>query len=414
MITYEKLSTKTTVDTKKITNFIWYVSILLFSSNFFGLSEFLLYLFIFVGLFHAYINKSRFRISKELLVVFLFTISYTIISSHYANNLQASFILYFVYPFSAYFIGSLVVNFNNFKLYTNTIICLSLGLFFHGILNVYFYVKNGNHFLEVRVIRDYWEGFDLAATLQGSYFTLIISLLLLSVTKIIDNKIIKTIIIISIFFSIISSFYIGNRTLIMICIIVFFTNIILFSKEIKLGYKSVIKFLILLCSIIFFVYFIIEFDIFSIKTIVESTNLYSRINEISIIDDPRINIYTEFARQFYKYPFGGKEMILSLAYAHNMWLDIYHVAGFVPFILLIILNIMIVKNVIFIYKSSKINTQIKILAITTLMSLSLNFMVEPIMEGIPFLFSIFMLINGMNKKIKDVIKEKENESIMDR
>ncbi len=88
----------------------------------------------------------------------------------------------------------------------------------------------------------------------------------------------------------------------------------------------------------------------------------------------------------------------ELGYSHNVWLDVVRVSGVIPFVLLVIFSVRSiwkVKKAIFI-DSKQLSTNI--LFFTYLMAFFLVFMVEPIIDGLFALFSLYCLFTGIVTK----------------
>ena len=95
-----------------------------------------------------------------------------------------------------------------------------------------------------------------------------------------------------------------------------------------------------------------------------------------------------------KYPFGGLNMRRKYGYAHDLLLDGYDEYGLLALILMIVI---LVAGIVQLYKVLRCDTISKELKLTLLLiyvAVLLEFTVEPILEGMPWLFSCYCLING--------------------
>lgn len=93
--------------------------------------------------------------------------------------------------------------------------------------------------------------------------------------------------------------------------------------------------------------------------------------------------------------FGGMFLNKNISYAHNFWIDCGRVAGIVPLFLLVIITIVYFSNL---RKINKIfRSSYLLCSILNYISLSflIAFFAEPILEGIPMLFNLFVLFLGL-------------------
>jgi hypothetical protein len=100
-------------------------------------------------------------------------------------------------------------------------------------------------------------------------------------------------------------------------------------------------------------------------------------------------------------PFGWE--LEEFGFSHNLWLDVARFGGIIPFSLLLILTYRSVRIFIRTIKANNQSLLLNTVLICYLLALFLIFMVEPIMEGLFFLFSIYCLFTGMSKKHLDLI-----------
>ena len=91
---------------------------------------------------------------------------------------------------------------------------------------------------------------------------------------------------------------------------------------------------------------------------------------------------------------GGYKTDIGLNYAHNLWLDIGYAAGLIPFILFVLITLVFMMDMRKIIKS-RLDLDTKVLIYTVSISLVLNFMVEPIIEGYFNLFLTFFILLGI-------------------
>lgn len=80
-------------------------------------------------------------------------------------------------------------------------------------------------------------------------------------------------------------------------------------------------------------------------------------------------------------------------YAHNFWLDIYRVAGILPFIFSISATI---DEIIILFRFGRLHTDRSIspIAFCFTSAAIINFMVEPIYIANPYIYYFFLMIQG--------------------
>ena len=121
----------------------------------------------------------------------------------------------------------------------------------------------------------------------------------------------------------------------------------------------------------------------------------------------RLDLLSYYISKIPSYPFGGIPQVVghnvfySSPYAHNFWIDIFRLSGWIPGILMIIFSIRFIKE-LFHFNKRKFDKQIKY--VTTLLSITLliQFCGEPILEGIYMLFAYFCLLFGIINALNSI------------
>lgn len=83
-----------------------------------------------------------------------------------------------------------------------------------------------------------------------------------------------------------------------------------------------------------------------------------------------------------------------MGYAHNLWLDCARVAGVIPLLFLLIITVYFICAL---WKELKISEHdyYRTIIVVIGVSLLVYMNVEPILEGCPLLFTVFVIILGM-------------------
>lgn len=394
----------------KTQNRIILIILFLYSFGFLGLDKYLGLLLFFSIFIIVLKNNYLIRITNELVILTMCFFTYIIIYSyHFQISLENIYNL-FIMPILSYVIGIMIVCTKdkgiNIRQY---VIVMYLGLFVHGILNM---TKFNSNEINVRIINDFWSGTERTATLQGVYFTMAVSLLFycLFILRIKRNYILKPILLISIILSILSTLNTASRTLFLILAISFIANIILYGYLNKNNIKNILKILLIICISVIVGLTIYFTNFLGIKDSLEKSPLYKRqeIIEETGYKEPRFNMYKEVISQLNKSPLGGKKIEISLKYAHNLWLDVALMVGVIPFVLIIIYSFITLKTLLAYINSKKVEMNDKYVIFSVYIGLTMNFMVEPILEGIPQIFMIMVIMNALTKSHLILLTSKKN------
>lgn len=389
-------------------NWIWFLMIFLFSINFMNFANIFLLCLLISGLIIVGYKGSTFQVTWDFLLIILFSLIYFLFIYNYNSVGLGSILTYLIGPISIFSIGFFITTYNKVFIIKSLYIMV-ISNFIYGLLNMFVYLKTYGSNSVVRMIPDFWSGIEKTATLQGTYFTLSSSLLFIAILlmrdKSITKKIYSIILFMCFFSSIYFSFILGNRTLVITSLIIFILNVktylLLNIKDILLNLKIIFSVVFIGCLL----YILFAVNYLGIKDFVINSNFYSRLNESSLVDDPRFDAFGKAINQMFIYPLGGYKMDLGLSYAHNLWFDVLFATGIIPFFILVLISIRNINNVLLIIFRSK-DTHFALLLLSLLLGYLLNFMVEPILEGAPYLFLSYCLFVGMITKYQIITKIK--------
>lgn len=336
-------------------------------------------------------KKDKILVSKNLILIIGFAVSYYIISMFYEIDVSKISIACVL----SYYIGMMLIEISKNKeksviTYTYSI---AIGFFIHAMAN---YIINIG--TQDRNTIDIWTGVGRSATLQATMLTMIMGSSFYSLVAL-KNKLHKLIITIFIILSLSYNLILGTRTLIIVSVVSFIvsciTFIILNRRNIFLVLKNGKTLLIVI--IVIFLVFISNF--MGIREKIENTKLLRRINKpysTEEADENRVQTLFLAFNSILEHPMGGNnERIGELKYAHNMWLDVGKQAGIIPFVLLSLFTIISLWNVIKIFKNEKFSNEFKVFLAGIYSAVLLNMAVEPIMQGEPLFFIMFCMIIGM-------------------
>lgn len=286
-----------------------------------------------------------------------------------------------------------------------TCIVWAAGTFLHYVLN---FIYNLNNPVGRNTI-DIWMGSVSSATRQASLASLAIAV---SVYFFIQKKTIYTISAFAISAIILMyNFVLAGRTILVMVALVFSGGLLYFLIYSKSN-KRRLRILVILAIIIFICAFIFLNNYGGIKDKILSSNLLKRFTgeyAIGALEDGRTSLKLIHINNFLalSHPFGGAySRSLAGNYAHDLLLDSYDEYGIIGFILLLIIlssSIFHLYNLFFNYKSC---VDFKVLIFCLYFVVFLEFIVEPILLGVDWLFAFYAYLNGC---ILALTERKRNE-----
>jgi hypothetical protein len=355
------------------------------------------------------LNNTKYNITLEQFLILLFPILYLLF---YPNKEAISigfFLKQFMYPI-AYFVGYILVSRNNLGGHKETkirgfILLIGLGTCFHGFLNLCINIGTHGLYFSSRMLPDFWTREVWGATGQATLFTFIIgcSFYGIFIRKWATNMFEKGLIIFGVLIALYFNLLMASRAIFVIFILVLITSLIvnsLMTNKQKIENVKVLLVFLLLTIIIISSY---NTNFLGAKGFIENSSLFSRLEFLNdneahgqgIIGNER-GIRQLYALQhFFEHPFGGLNFRSSMGYLHNLWLDVYDMSGIFPFLILVLYFVHIIKKLFYILKYKDIEKDFKVLTFGVYFAFFLHSMVEPIIEGAPWLFILFCFINGM-------------------
>ena len=360
--------------------------------------------FVFLGFFVMCISSGCLRVNRSCILYLLLGIIMGLYS--YADG-----ILEVIRRFA--YLANYLVGYNLIKrrikkaslqddrtelLFRSVFIVSALGSFTHYMIN---FITNSNNIVGRNTI-DFWSGETMSSTGQATLAALIIGLccaLFIYPNHKFDRWFAIVITVCVLLYNLILS----GRTILVVYAVTLSVAVIyvLKNEENKSKKTKVILLIILAFSMIIILY---SFNVFGIRDIVENSNLYLRFLGTSsneILRTSRNERKILFLQNMYKYPLGGLHLRARFGYAHDLLLDGYDEFGFITFILLILIIIRSLKECLYCLKYSSISLQTKIILLCIYVSIFLEFSVEPIFAGMPWLFACFCLFSGTVSAIRE-------------
>lgn len=396
---------------RNTTSFIYLlINILLFltSLNFLNAFNYFAVILVIIILIKTISFNIKVPITKNLILLFLFYIFYTMFSYQ-----EISDYLYFIkilLYFFLYFVGLIITSgFKDEKAITQFILVMAFGAAFHGILNfIINYQSFSSTTFSGRNMPDIWTGKVIAATGMNTVFVLFIGVLFY-LFFIQHNKILlglSTItFIVMIYFNIMNA----SRT---IFVITALTVLLCLTCSIFISKKKTKKIYITIIMTIIILLFIYYENLFGFGSFLNHSPLFNRFNTSeNYLEDGRLSLQICYLKYLFDYPFGGHYIFSQVGnYAHNILLDAIDTAGIFPAIFLFFFLFTSIMNMIRMTRNQKVPCDFKLLIIGVFVSVILQFNIEPILEGSPWLFALFCLIAGMVDKYTYSLKEYPNST----
>lgn len=264
---------------------------------------------------------------------------------------------------------------------------ISFGSFTHYLVNfIYNYGSDA-----ARNTNDIWTGKMMAATGQAAISCLMIGLSVAMMLAPAKKK--------YRFVGIACMLLIFAYDLVLACRMIPVMYLIIFLVGLLFAYKTFnssqdrfkliagIVFVLLLAVAIFFV------DVGGIQEKILGSNLFDRFNSSSSATS-RSDIKMSYLSEWWKYPLGGLNMRAKYGYAHDLLLDGYDEYGVFGFILFAAILCLGIRELYKFMKRSAYSSQIKMVVLCVYFSILLEFCIEPILTGMPWLFACYCLING--------------------
>lgn len=328
----------------------------------------------------------NFLLHPEFWILGLFGLSYVLFDELNVQNLT----YYFALPLMAYMVGwsSQDGRKDGCEHTKNALLAITLGFCLYAALN-YFANLGHNRYQLI----DFWSGQFRAATGSGFLNTMILSIVLYSIL-LEKRRWIQVLLIVGTVISMLYMLMLGTRTQVYICGIILIITIPMYMKEThkQLWLLRALGILAVVAAVFMLLYFL---NILGIKDTIDHSNLIARFQEGSGIhhsNTERIEQFFAGLASLVKHPFGGQRETL---YFHNMWLDIGRISGIIPLCFALIYSVFTFLNMWKIFREKSNDTGLRYLLFSIYSGVTLNFFVEPVMEGLLNFFLAFCVINGI-------------------
>ncbi len=267
-------------------------------------------------------------------------------------------------------------------------VCAS-GAFIHYLLN---WVKNRNS--SERNTVDFWTNTNVAATGQAALacFALAVAIAIIF-SK--NSKARKLGAAITIVLILLYNLILSGRTLILLLLLTGVTAFLHRFLGQKKGKIKIILYVLLLICIIIFLY---RSDFLGVRSMVEDSPLYNRFfGEQSVNDldeDGRWERKLYHMQNMDRAIWGGAHIREKIGHAHDIFLDTYDEAGIFALLGMVVYLILTVRRLIGCLSSKTLSFDFKQRVLCIYLISYVEFMIEPILQGMPWMFALFCLMDG--------------------
>ncbi len=275
----------------------------------------------------------------------------------------------------------------SFKPFYQLIGAVAAGPFVHYLLN---WLKNGN--AEDRNTIDFWSNIALAATGQAALACLPLAVAV-ACLFIKVGKGLKFVSIVALGAILLYNLILAGRTLLVLLVIVVAVAFLYRLLYRKGRFWAIALMAVTIAAILF----AFRANVFGIRDFVESSALYTRFFGkfgMGVTEDGRLDRKLFFLNNLMDYPFGGAHMRSYVGYAHDIFLDTFDEAGVFALLAVVAYIFMSLGRMLRCIFDKAISFEFRMVVLCVYVVLYVEFMVEPILQGMPWLFAAFCLIDG--------------------
>lgn len=285
---------------------------------------------------------------------------------------------------------------------------ISLGAFVHYALNFLYNIGNSVG----RNTNDIWTGSRMAATGQNALICLMLGLSC-ALLFLPPKKWHRWGGVASLLLMLAYNMVLSCRTMLVMLGILLLIGVMYPKKNTTYGTQLLenLTRLIIICGIAFVVY---KFNIGGIQRLIRESTLFSRFEGsfTYLVDiESRVHTKMRFLTQLVDYPFGDCHIRSMYGYAHDLLLDAYDEYGMLVFCMLCCILIIGMVQLFSLLRRTGYTESFMLMLLLIYCAILLEFAVEPILVGMPWLFSCYCLINGcvtgMNRIFFSTIKRNE-------
>ncbi len=354
------------------------------------------YYFIFIAfiLFAAKSNR-KFRLDGATVALLVLAISWMAFSPT-----STASVLGIVKPFTyvlCYVMGSSMITDDGeystektpMKLFYITLIVVASGTFVHYLLNWLINMDSSE-----RNTVDYWTNDAMAATGQAALACLPLGIAIACIFSK-NNKWIKLaswgVVAVVMLYNLV----LAGRTLIVMLLA---TMVVAFLHSFKVQKKGRTRTLLIILAVVILILFVYQTDLLGIKSYIEDSLIYNRFfggkDSIDVDEDQRMGRKLYHLSNIDKAFFGGAHIRDEIGFSHDIILDTYDEAGIFALFAILAYLAASAYHLVKCLKNQRFSFVFKQTVLCVYFTCYLEFMVEPILQGMPWFFASFCLIDG--------------------
>lgn len=308
------------------------------------------------------------------------------------------------------FLTGIFLDLKKMPFFPFNLVALNLSLFSGGIIWVFLSVAQYNRWnlsfigiaIANRAVPTIWKGDDFVNGPSLDIFSYLGLSLIGLLIPIISSPALanfrKLILFIGIFSLILMSGYssisLGARTPIIVFLVSLLTTLMFTSFSTKPSKAKTIRIIIYFCMgfIAFFVSSFLVENFYEFINILLYLGIGSRLASEGM-DTPRYEIWQQVITQIPDFPWGGRYMIISAPYAHNIWLDQMYDAGILAMLLLLTFHIVQIPILVRFFRL-ELPIIIDLFVLCTLVAFMAAFIQAAVIQANPVYFGISCFFFG--------------------
>lgn len=355
------------------------------------INRYFYFLFVALGLF-CLRRESKVRFSPlPLITLLMLGLSMVVFSPATAFSVTG-----LIKPFTfllCFFVGTGLVTDDRdedpYKGFYRLVVAVALGLLIHYALN---WLTNLSS--DYRNTVDIWTDTVIAATGQAAIACIPLSLAIACLFIDCQKKY-KVFAWIAIGIALMYNLILSGRTMFIIALVVV---LVAFLYRLAEQGKNRMRTIVIALLIVGVVLILYQGNVFGIRSFVERSPFYERFfmeeSTMELDEDGRMEHKLYYVRNAYLHLFGGSHMHEVVGYAHDIYLDTYDESGIFAFLGVTVYIIHAVWILIKLLKDKTVPFALRQIALCVSVGIHLVFWVEPILQGMPWLFASFCLLDG--------------------
>lgn len=160
-------------------------------------------------------------------------------------------------------------------------------------------------------------------------------------------------------------------------------------------------------AVIILVYILVSVNAFGIVDQFSQSNFYDRFfgeySDENLSGDGRLAKKINYLVHMWDYPFGGGYLRKAYGNAHDVILDTYDEAGLFAMISIVIMLCSDLNRCFRVFVGRNVDGNTKIVLSTVLGIIMLQFMLEPVLLGMEWLFACYCVIHGSLARLNEVV-----------